>query len=150
MGQGPLTLPTGGTVYLDAQIFIYTLEKHPTYGPLLSPLWQAAAAATVRVATSELSLMEVLVMPARLGDTVLQHNYETVLSNPDMVLQPISQAILRRAAHLRASLKALRTPDAIHAATALELGCAAFVTNDAGFRRILGLPISLLGDSVGP
>jgi hypothetical protein len=36
--MGSLTLPATGPVYLDTQIFIYAVEKHPVYSPLLSPL----------------------------------------------------------------------------------------------------------------
>jgi predicted nucleic acid-binding protein len=47
---------------------------------------------------------------------------------------------------LRAGLTRLRTPDAIHAATALELGVALFVTNDFGFRGVPDLPAAVLAD----
>lgn len=33
--MGALTLPATGLVYLDANPIIYTVEKHPVYGPLL-------------------------------------------------------------------------------------------------------------------
>jgi hypothetical protein len=39
--MGSLTLPPSGPVYADAQTFIYSVEKHPTYGPLLRPLWES-------------------------------------------------------------------------------------------------------------
>ena len=41
--MGSLTLPPSGPVYADTQIFIYSVEKHPLYAPLLRPLWSAAA-----------------------------------------------------------------------------------------------------------
>ena len=53
---------------------------------------------------------------------------------------------LREAARLRATIPGLKTPDVIHAATALLNGCALFVSNDTGFRRIPGLPLVLLDD----
>jgi predicted nucleic acid-binding protein len=52
---------------------------------------------------------------------------------------------LRQAAQLRAQYN-LKTPDAIHAATAMEVGCAQFITNDDGFRRVLSLPVVVLKD----
>jgi hypothetical protein len=33
---GSLTLPATGVVYVDANPIIYTVEKHPAYGPLLA------------------------------------------------------------------------------------------------------------------
>jgi len=60
---GTLILPGSGLVYLDANPIIYTVEKHPVFGPLLQPLWQAAKARTIEVVSSDLVLMEVLVGP---------------------------------------------------------------------------------------
>ena len=42
----------------------------------------------------------------------------------------------------------LKTPDALHAATALRAGCALFITNDTDFRRVEGLPTVVLDDVV--
>jgi predicted nucleic acid-binding protein len=56
--------------------------------------------------------------------------------------------VLREAARLRATIAGLRAPDAIHAATALLSGCALFVTNDAGFKRVPGLPLVVLDDVI--
>jgi len=50
---------------------------------------------------------------------------------------------------LRATTK-LKTPDAIHAATALVASCALIVTNDAGFRNLPGLPVAILSDLISP
>jgi hypothetical protein len=60
---GTLILPASGLVYLDANPIIYTVEKHPIYGPLLQPLWQATQAKTIEVVSSDLTLMESLVGP---------------------------------------------------------------------------------------
>lgn len=65
---------------------------------------------------------------------------------PGILLAPITAAVLREAARLRAAIPALRTPDALHAATALLEGCTLFLTNDKGFRRVPRLPVVLLDD----
>lgn len=62
-----------------------------------------------------------------------------------MRLLPITQAILREAARIRATTK-LKTPDALHAATAQLEGCVLFVTNDACFRNLATLPVVILDD----
>jgi predicted nucleic acid-binding protein len=64
-----------------------------------------------------------------------------------MYLVPITRTVLERALSLRATYR-IRTPDAIHAATALLAGCALFVTNDPVFRRIRQLPVAVLDDYV--
>jgi predicted nucleic acid-binding protein len=68
---------------------------------LLQPLWQAAQAKSIEVASSELALMETLVGPLKSGDKPLQHDYEKALLGTDMRLVPITQSILRQAAKLR-------------------------------------------------
>jgi predicted nucleic acid-binding protein len=60
-----------------------------------------------------------------------------------MRLIPITAGILRAAAQVRAATN-LKTPDVIHAATALEVGCAQFITNDADLRRVTGLVVVVL------
>ena len=54
--MGSLSVPSAGLVYLDANPVIYSVEKHPTYSPLLEPVWQAAKAATIEVVSSDLTL----------------------------------------------------------------------------------------------
>jgi predicted nucleic acid-binding protein len=140
---GSLILPASGLVYADAQIAIYSADAHPVYAPLCRPLWQPGA---VTVVTSELTLMETLVGPLRNGDAIHAARRENLWRQPNTRLLPITEAVLREAARLRALHAALKTPDAIHAATALLQGCALFVTNDTGFRRLPGLPLAILDD----
>lgn len=144
--MGSLVLPTSGLVYLDTPIFVYTVEHHSTYSPLLAPLWQSVAAGDLEIAASELCLMETLIRPIRDGDHPLAARYEQMLGQPSLRFLPINQAILREAANLRATVKALRTPDALHAATALSAGAAMFLTNDRDFRAVPNLPVTILKD----
>jgi predicted nucleic acid-binding protein len=146
---GALTLPASGLVYLDANPIIYTVEKHPVYEPLLQPLWQAVQAKTIEAVSSELALLETLVGPFKSGNTTLERQYEQALLGTDMRLIPIRQDILREAARLRAMTR-LKTPDAIHLATAQQTVCALFVTNDAGFRGLASLPVVILDDLLTP
>jgi predicted nucleic acid-binding protein len=123
-------------VYTDTDILIYSVETHAVYWSVLQPLWQAARAGSLSIVSSELALMETLIGPMRAGDRVLLTAYEQVFQAPEMLLVPISQSVLREAARLRATIPALRTPDALHAATAALAGCGLFLSNDVGFRRI--------------
>lgn len=147
--MGALTLPPSGSVYLDANPIIYTVEKHPDYGPLLLPLWQAAQAGAIEVLTSDLALMETLTGPIKSGDAALQSAYEQALLGTDIRMLPITHAILREAARLRAATK-LKTPDALHLATAQQAGCALFITNDDGFRGTTSPPVAILNDLLTP
>lgn len=82
--------------------------------------------------------------PLREGKAGLATLYRSVLlGTASFASVPITRSILESAAQLRAGYQ-LKTPDAIHAATALALGATLFVSNDAGFRRVPGLPVAVL------
>jgi len=142
--MGSLTLPERGTVYLDAQILIYSVERHPRYAERLRALWNAVDEERLRVYSSELTYLETLVLPLRRGDSQLISDYESFLEKAMTALLPISRNILLETARLRASLSSLRTPDALHAASALSAGLDAFLTNDHAFLKVPGLNVVLL------
>ncbi len=144
--MGRLSFPTSGTIYVDAQIPIYTTNQHPDYSPLLRPLWEAVKARTIQVVSSELTLMETIISPIRANDPIAQQIREDIWKQANTRLLPITEEVLREAARLRAAIVGLKTPDAIHAATALRYGCVLFISNDTGFRRVPNLPITLLDD----
>ena len=143
--MGQLNLPFNAKVYVDTAILIYSVEANPDYRELLRPLWLKLKASELEVISSELSLMEVLIVPLRHQDTVLVQDYEQLMLGGDMQLIPLSQTILREAARLRATTN-LRTPDALHAATAMNAGCTLFLTNDKEFRRITHLSVVIIQD----
>lgn len=143
--MGSLNIPQSSLVYVDTSVVIYSVEKFPNYSPLLEPLWLSLSSGNIQMFSSELILMETLVVPLRNSDTTLINAYEQLLLSSEMQLIPIGQSILREAANLRATTS-LRTPDAIHAATALSINCTLFLTNDKNFRNIPNLPVVVLSE----
>lgn len=142
--MGQLTLPTSGSVYLDTDVIIYSVEKIEPYWSLLQPLWQAAQTGDFMLVGSELLLLETLVKPLQTGDKELEQTFrQLLLASAEVQLYPITQFVLEQAVQLRASLN-LKSPDAIHAATALSLGCTLFLTNDRAYSRISNLPVTIL------
>lgn len=144
--MGSLILPTSGVVYVDSSVLIYSLPPHPRYWPLLEPFWVEARAGRFMAVSSDLALLEVLVLPEREGNAALADAYEDLFQT-DVRLLPCTQGTMRLAARLRAETR-LRTPDAIHAASALQAGCALFLTNDPHFQRVPNLPVRLLDDAL--
>jgi predicted nucleic acid-binding protein len=145
---GALALPESGTVYLDANGFIYSIERIDPFRAMLDTLWLTVSAGQITVVTSELTLLEVLVKPLKVGDATTATLFRTVLKHtPDVQMLPITQAVLEAAANLRATL-GLKTPDAIHVATALLNGSMLFVTNDSAFHRVTDLTVTVLSELV--
>ncbi len=91
--------------------------------------------------TSDLVLLETRVRPLREKDDLLDRLYsELLLESHEVQLLPIERRIIERATRIRAESR-VRTPDAIHAATAQEFGCVLFLTNDARLGRVPELPV---------
>ena len=141
-----MTIPESGTIYVDTSIVIYSVETHAVYWPCLEPMWAAARDGNIAIASSELTLLESLVGPLRSGDATLAAAYEQIFTASELRLLPVVQPVLREAARLRATVPTLRTPDAIHAATALIADCDVFLTNDEDFCGIPGLSVLILRD----
>jgi predicted nucleic acid-binding protein len=141
--MGSLSLPAAGSVYLDANAFIYSVERIEPYRGLLEPAWRAAQVGALSLVTSELTLLETLVLPLRRGDEKLVELFRAVLHAREVRLVPATATLWEEAARLRAAL-GMKTPDALHAATATSVGCAMFITNDAGFLRVSGLNVVVL------
>lgn len=138
LGQGP--------VALDTAVFIYFIEENPRYLPLVEPLFSAVARGELEAVTSELTLLEVLVVPYRRGDDGLADRYEAFLSRSrGLRLLEIDRSVMRAAARIRATT-GMGTPDSIQLATALSAGCTHLVTNDRDLQRVGGMEIIQLGD----
>ena len=145
--MGPLTLPTHGPVYLDSNGFIYSVERVEPYRTLLELMWQQARAGEFDVASSDITVLETLVKPLREGDEVVEILLRSMFDAHEVSLIPATRELWEDAARIRADT-GLKTPDALHAATALSIGCTLFITNDTDFRRVEGLPIVVLDDLI--
>jgi predicted nucleic acid-binding protein len=141
--MGALSLPASGAVYIDANCVIYAVEKVAPYDAVLAPLWQAVASGQLSLISSELIVLEALVKPMRDKNERLEAAFRAFLfDSAELRLVPVELRIIEHAARVRAAT-GLKAPDALHAATALDAFVALFLTNDAAFRRISGLPVAL-------
>lgn len=136
-----------GPVAVDTVAFIYFIEQHPRYVDVLRPLFMSADAGQIELVTSAVTLLEVLVVPYRVGDAALAARYEALLSRGrGLSLVDIDSGQLRLAAQLRAR-DGVRTPDALQLAAALTRRCTALVTNDRRLPTLPGLRVVQL-DSI--
>ena len=84
-------LAPGALVGMDTSPFIYFLEAHPAYGPVVKPLLADRLAQGVnRGVTSMITLAEVLVQPLRQQRIDLADKYRTLLlGNEHLVIAEI-------------------------------------------------------------
>ncbi|MEO8578108.1 MAG: type II toxin-antitoxin system VapC family toxin [Gemmatimonadales bacterium] len=140
-------IPPDGPIALDTSVFIYFIEEHPRWIDIVDSIL-ALASTDRELVTSELTLLECLVIPYRAGDQSLAERYEALLCRSrGLSLIPVDRANLRAAAQLRARY-GLKTPDALQIAAALATGSSSFVTNDRRLPEIPGLRILQLRDLV--
>ena len=136
----------GGPVALDTAIFVYFIEEHPQYLPLVDPLFEAIAAGELEAVTSSLTLLEVLVVPFRFANAALIHQYDVLLTKSrGLRLVDLDRDFLRAVAQLRAATR-VKTPDAIQLTAAIATGCSVFLTNDSRLPKVPGLRILQLDD----
>lgn len=136
----------GGPVALDSSIFIYLIEEHPIYLPLVEPLFEAIDAGKLEAVTSSLTLLEVLVIPFRFANAALIERYETLLTKSrGLRLVDLDRDFLRSVAQVRAATRA-KTPDAMQLAAAMAAGCPVFLTNDDRIPDVSGLRVLQLAD----
>jgi len=119
-------------IYLDACIIIYIVEKHPIYSSSIEDLIRNLNDAELCYAP--LARMECLVMPFRTKDSQLKKLYEEFFNTQKILSLPIE--VFDEAARLRSEFTVLKTPDALHLATALHHNCDEFWTNDNRLEQI--------------
>src|SRR2546429_4535150 len=72
-----------GPVGVDTVIFIYFIEEHPQFVPLLERLFREVDNGRRELVTSALTLLEVLVVPYRSGNHLLAGRYEALLTKSE-------------------------------------------------------------------
>ncbi len=135
-----------GRVGIDTCVFIYLIEEDARYLSVIEPLFKEADAGARELVTSALTLLEVLVIPYRAGDSALAARYEQLLTRSRGIrVVDLSRSQLRDAARLRAAIQ-VKTPDALQLVAAVTYGCTAYVTNDRRLPVVGGTRVLQLAD----
>ncbi len=126
-------------VYLDTCCVIYLLEDVPIFSEQIRKHMMDNTDAILCV--SPLVRLEALVKPTIDGNTALIGDYEIFLADQQWLT--IGDAEFDRALALRARHK-IKTPDALHLATAMQHDCIEFWTNDERLQQAAtGLTVNI-------
>ena len=136
MGSLTSGVPDGSRILLDSVSIVYYIERNPRYFAAASEWMERVNAGRLTACASALLLAEVLVPAYRAGRPAAARQARAALERiPNFEMVDVSAAVSDVAARLRAEHN-LRTPDALHVATALDEGAEWVVTNDHRLRRL--------------
>jgi predicted nucleic acid-binding protein len=117
-------------LYLDAMLWIYAFEGHPTFGPLTNAFTQRMRSAQNDFLSSYLVLAEVLVLPKRNNDIFTATRYRRFFQSRAVAIVALSVETAERFADIRATTH-VKPADAMHLALAASANTDYFVTYDA-------------------
>jgi predicted nucleic acid-binding protein len=133
---------------IDTCIFIYQWEANPRYSPLTDFIFTSLEQSDFAAVTSTITMTELLVHPYRERDATRANDLFGLLSTyPNLEWIAPTLEIAARASEIRARF-GLRTPDALQAATAVQVNATAMLTNDPIFRRVPDFRVLVLDDYV--
>lgn len=134
-------------VGLDTMAVIYYVETNPRYVALMDAVFDRIADGRLSGVASAITLTETLVQPLRRVAHELADRYRDLLTESEnFETRPVTLAVAETAADLRARY-GLHTADAVVAATAIQSGCQALVTNDDRLPRVTALRVISLDDT---
>lgn len=137
-------VPDGATVLIDTNPIIYLLEGN-TLGAAFRSLFEAVDEGRIRALVTPITVAEVVSGPLKARKEALVERYRrTITQNPGWSIRDIDADIAVLAARLRLR-HALKLPDAIQLAVALDEGCYALATHDRDFGAVSD--ILILGTS---
>lgn len=129
--------------YLDANVVIYLVERHPVWGPKILGRIACLRAAGDDLAISDLARLECLVGPLTTGDAAVLADFDAFFGDPAVRVFPMTASVFERAARIRAAHR-FKALDALHLAAAVEHGCGLFLTNDLSLRRFPDVPVEII------
>ena len=132
--------------FFDASALIYLIEaKEPFAGKVRKELAVLARKhPDMGAAISRLTWLECRVAPMKANDSPTLAALDAFFARPDLAWVELTRDVVELAAAIRAR-HGLRTPDALQAASCLQLGANhLFLSGDSAFKRVRGLNMKVL------
>ncbi len=130
-------------IYLDANVVIRLIEGDPVARAPLEARLTPYRGVAGSLLTSRLTRLECRVKPLRDGDAALLGLYDAFFAGPEVAVLELTAAVVEKATDIRAVLK-IKTPDALHLATAAVSGASAVITGDRDLARYSEVLVEVL------
>ncbi|MEW6610074.1 MAG: type II toxin-antitoxin system VapC family toxin [Patescibacteria group bacterium] len=134
----------GKMIGIDSSVLIYLWEKNPEFLTSARRILQTIERGDYCGVFSIIGIIEIFTGVKSQNRYDLVPIYRNLIKNfPNLIVAGITERVVDISSDLRAMYK-LRTPDAIHIATAIDFGADEFITNDDALRKIKEIKITLL------
>ena len=127
-------------IYADSGIIMRWVEGASRVRDPIDLRWRQLPPADRMFVASRIARLECRCKPFRDHQDDLLRLYEIFFASKEVDIPEIDAAVVEKATELRATLR-LKTPDAIHAATAMLMGAAEFWTTDANLAKCPGMAV---------
>lgn len=127
-------------IYADSGIIMRWVEGASQVRDPIEMRWRQLPPPDRIFVTSRIARLECRCKPLHDRKDDLLRLYDIFFAGKEVGLREIDAAVIEKATELRATIN-LKTPDAIHAATAMLAGVASFWTTDTRFSRCPGLTV---------
>lgn len=126
-------------IALDTNIFILAYDKKTPKGDIARELLQKNKEANSKIFISVIVIEEFLVRiyKQELEKDILKYE-DFITAGGFITVVDVNRQVARLAAKLRAEYTSLRIPDALHLASAIEVGAKVFITTDRRLPRKIG------------
>jgi predicted nucleic acid-binding protein len=126
--------------------FIYYIEDVAPYADLLDPAFSLLENHALRAVTSTVTLAEILTKPFADKNFSLADEIKfTLKSFSSLSVVPIDEKVGEAAALIRARY-AIRLPDALQVAAAIQQEATLFLTNDKRMKKVDAVEVLVLSD----
>jgi predicted nucleic acid-binding protein len=129
-------------IYADSGIIMRWVEGIGHVRDAIEIPWRQIPTADRIFITSQIARLECRCKPMRDHEDELLRFYDVFFASKEVELREIDLAVVEKATQLRAEL-GLKTPDAIHVATAMLAGVAEFWTTDMRLSKCPGLIVKV-------
>ncbi len=130
-------------LYLDASAIIYSIEGVENLRNAVLAWIKRAESGGGAILTSRLSRLECRVSPLRKGQSAITALYDGFFIQQAVSLVEIDASVIELATDLRVR-HAIKTPDAIHVATAMVSRADLILTGDRGLVRCTEIRVQLI------
>lgn len=131
-------------IFIDTAPFIYLIENHPKYAPVVANLLVDKLNQGDELLSSVVTLMEFGVKPAQENKLEINAKFEEFLEKLNIFLLDVNRDIARKAYELRAKYPHLKAMDSLQLASALLADCELFITNDKRLLNIQEIKVIIL------